>query len=76
MLARCRTRAGIERRVHAHGLRHTLASELVEEGVSLPLVMAILGHADLGTTARYLQRIGATPHVVAAMATRPTPAMG
>lgn len=71
-LGRCRVRAGIEKRVHAHGFRHTLASELVEEGQPLPLVQQVLGHADLGTTARYLQRIGATPHVVAAMTTRPT----
>jgi site-specific recombinase XerD len=69
-LGRCRARAGIEKRVHCHGLRHTLASELVEEGTPMPLVQQVLGHADLGTTARYLQRIGATPRVVAAMSER------
>lgn len=71
MLARYAARAGIEKRVHAHGFRHTLASELVEEGVPLPIVQKALGHVDMSTTARYLQRIGATPHVVAAMAIRP-----
>jgi site-specific recombinase XerD len=33
LLPRLGRRAGIERRVHAHGLRHTMASQLREEGV-------------------------------------------
>lgn len=70
MLERCRARAGLEKRVHAHGFRHTFASELTEEGVVLPVVSKGLGHGSLQTTATYLQRIGAEPVVCAALANR------
>jgi integrase len=44
-------RAGVEP-VTFHQLRHTYASHLAER-VSLPIVGAVLGHADPKTTARY-----------------------
>ena len=50
-------KAGIEKRVHPHGLRHTLACDLVREGVPVHLVQRQLGHSNLGTTATYLQGI-------------------
>jgi len=37
-----------------HALRHSLASRLLEENVPLPVISAILGHADTNTTADYL----------------------
>ena len=37
-----------------HSLRHSLASRLLEENVPLPVISAILGHADTNTTATYL----------------------
>ncbi len=39
--------------LHFHDLRHEGASRLVEAGVPIHHVQAILGHADLKTTARY-----------------------
>ena len=36
-----------------HDLRHSYASQLVSSGASLPLVGALLGHANPATTARY-----------------------
>jgi len=47
--------AVIAKRVHAHGLRHTHASELRSEGISLNSRQ--FGHADIATTARYLDHI-------------------
>jgi site-specific recombinase XerD len=65
-------RAGIEgwdvpRRVTPHVLRHTFATELLDEGLHLREVQAALRHAHLQTTATYLhvhdpalaQKIGA-----------------
>lgn len=57
MLAR---RAGIQRRVHPHALRHTFARQLYDEGVGLMEIMLALGHAQLSTTQKYLRSIGAT----------------
>lgn len=54
MMARRGRKAGIQIRVHPHLLRHTYASELVEDGYTLPEVQRLLGHARLETTALYL----------------------
>jgi len=37
-----------------HSLRHTLASTLLEQGVSLPMISEILGHVDSKATSVYL----------------------
>lgn len=55
LLPRLAERAGVEKRVHAHGLRHALASELAAEGVPLMLVQGQLGHSRLSTTERYVR---------------------
>jgi integrase len=36
-----------------HDLRHSFASQLASGGASLPLIGALLGHSNPGTTARY-----------------------
>ncbi len=54
LLPRLARKAGIDRRVHAHALRHTLAVELVREGVSVAYIQRQLGHSSLGTTTKYL----------------------
>lgn len=45
-------RAGVER-VHAHRLRHTLASDLLRAGTPLAQIAPILRHASVATTAVY-----------------------
>lgn len=49
--------AGVEKRVHPHGFRHTHAFELMQEGVPLPIIQKQLGHNDLATTARYIDHL-------------------
>lgn len=44
--------AGLEK-VRPHDLRHTYASYLASSGASLPLIGALLGHTQPGTTHRY-----------------------
>ena len=56
-------KAGITKRVHPHGLRHTFAMELMEEGVPLNIISQAMGHSSSATTAIYLDHIAA-PEVV------------
>ena len=57
LMARLRRKAGIAKRVHAHGLRHTHAAQLREEGVDIGIISKQLGHRSIATTARYLDHI-------------------
>lgn len=60
MLQRSAKRAGIEKRVHPHGLRHTHAKELEQEGIPVSEIQDQLGHVSLNTTAVYLRTISPT----------------
>lgn len=57
MLKHRAKQAGIQKRVHPHGLRHTMAFELLMEGVDLGTIRAQLGHSSLGTTMRYIDHL-------------------
>ncbi len=49
--------AGIEKNCHLHGLRHTAASELLEESFDIAGIARRLGHAHVSTTSQYLHEI-------------------
>ena len=49
--------AGIAKRVHAHGLRHTHAAELRAEGVEIGVISKQLGHNSIATTALYVDHL-------------------
>ena len=55
----------LDKRVHAHGLRHAHAAELVAEGVPVNVIQQQLGHGSLATTDRYLRHIAPRERVEA-----------
>lgn len=73
MIARLGERAGIAKRVHPHGLRHTHASQLADELWPLNRIQLQLGHSNLATTSRYVAHINPTELLAAARAREWTP---
>ena len=57
MLKRRAARAGIDKRVHPHGLRHTYADELQQQGVPVSTISKLLGHSSIAVTSRYLDHL-------------------
>jgi len=57
-------RAGLQKRVHPHTLRHCFATHLYEAGTDLRAIQILLGHEDLKDTLIYvhlaIQRLNAT----------------
>ena len=56
-VARLRKKAGVERRCHCHGFRHTAASEMAEEGFDMVTIARQLGHSHVSTTSRYIHQL-------------------
>lgn len=46
-------KAGITKRVTPHTLRHCFATHLMDNGVQMPYIQALLGHKDIKTTMIY-----------------------
>jgi integrase len=56
-LERAARRAGIDKRVHPHGLRHSFAFDMAQRGTPTHALRVALGHSSLATTDRYVNHL-------------------
>ena len=70
LFKRLARKAGLDKRVHPHGLRHSGAVHLLDEGHNVVVISQQLGHSNLATTNTYLNHLKPAD-VVAAMQSRP-----
>jgi len=57
LLHRLGAKAGISKRVHPHGLRHSFAVELEQVGTPVTVISKLLGHPSVAVIARYLDHL-------------------
>lgn len=50
-------RAGIEKNITPHALRHTFASQMKSQGVDAYELMELMGHSNIKTTVHYMGRL-------------------
>ena len=55
MVATYAKRAGIDRHIHPHTLRHTAATILLRDGENIRRIQTVLGHSDISTTQIYTE---------------------
>jgi integrase/recombinase XerD len=68
MLNRAAKKAGIDKAVRPHGLRHSYAAELARERVPVVHIQNQLGHSDLSVTTAYLRSIAPAESIAAVRA--------
>jgi integrase/recombinase XerD len=65
LLKRLAVKAGVEKRVNPHSLRHTFSHELLNEGVGLQHIQKSLGHSAIATTSKYLEQFNPRETILA-----------
>ncbi len=62
LFARARERAGLDKSIHFHSLRHSFATLTLKNGASVQDVQRIMGHQNIGTTMDYSHLVSGEMH--------------
>ena len=57
LLKRLGEKAGLAKRIHPHGLRHTYAASLLDAGVPIHYLRRMLGHSSIAITEHYADHV-------------------
>lgn len=71
-LKRAADRAGLTKRVHPHGLRHSHAFDLAQTGVAPHVIKDQIGHESLAVTDRYISHLNPAQVIAAVQNRRPS----
>lgn len=63
IVKRATVRAGINKNISPHSLRHAFATHMLEDGANLKLIQKLLGHSSLRSTMVYLHLAAISPDV-------------
>ena len=58
MLPRLGKKAKIEKRIHAHGFRHSFATLMERNDKRIADIQGALGHGDIAVTSKYIAKLG------------------
>lgn len=58
VLPRLGKKAGIEKRIHAHGFRHSFATLMERNDKRLADIQGALGHGNIAVTSKYIAKLG------------------
>lgn len=68
LLRRLGVKAGVDRRLHPHGLRHAAAARMARDGVPPNVIRDFLGHSSMAVTDRYLRDVAPMTVIAAGQA--------
>lgn len=73
VVKRLSVKAGIDKRVHPHGFRHSFTNRKIRDGVPINILQRLVGHSSIRTTGLYVNQVSTDDLVAAVNIGKPAP---